>query len=339
MSLLFMDGFDHYGLGAVGWTILQAEHWVGAFTVDSTQTSATARNGYSLHFTHASGWLRSPTFTPTRTLYVGFAMRRGDLGNATVSRYFLRLFDSVGDEHCHLSFNEGGYIFLARNTTLAVTSDVVISLHAWHFYDIYIKIGQADGEVLVKVDGVEVLNATEIDTQINAADNTCAQFALGTSYNPSYYFDDLWVDNAQSHGDCRVDTSYPDADGTTTDFALSGGSTHWELLDETPPDDDATYTESNTVTDLELLGFPAVAVGGGDIIGVALHAHTKKDDAGDRGIKIRAYSNSTTSDSAEKGLSTDYVGYSHIWEVDPDTSSAWTEGGVNAAEFGILVES
>jgi hypothetical protein len=72
---------------------------------------------------------------------------------------------------------------------------------------------------------------------------------------------------------------------------------------------------------------------------VALHAHTKKTDAGDRGIKLRAKSSSATSDSEEKGLSTDYVGFSHIWDVDPNTSTAWTEGGVNAAEFGVLVES
>jgi hypothetical protein len=37
------------------------------------------------------------------------------------------------------------------------------------------------------------------------------------------------------------------------------------------------------------------------------------------------------------GVGTDYRQFLQLYETDPNTSAAWTEAGVNAAEFGAEV--
>jgi hypothetical protein len=331
-----MDGFDHYGYNSGSSHVLASENW----SAGSTLNCFSGRTGYALTFIMFNYYLMSREFTASNSVYIGFAHKRNTSGGSSNDgAYTIRVLSPDGTIQCTMRFNSLGRVQILRYpTTVLATGINVIAKNAWHYIEIYLKIGNSDGEAIVKVDGIEEINATALDTQNHASETTVAWLRLGANYlSTDVRFDDLYLDDTEFHGDCRIETIYPNADGTTTNFIPSTGVTHYDLLDENPPNNDTDYTESKTVTALELLGFSAIDTGLGSVINVALHVNVKKDDTGSRGVKLRAKSSATTSDSTEKTLDTDYIGFAHTWAVDPNTSVEWTQAGLNAAEFGVLI--
>ncbi len=64
----------------------------------------------------------------------------------------------------------------------------------------------------------------------------------------------------------------------------------------------------------------------------------RKTDAGTRSFKTIARSDVTEADAGAFNHASGSCGYyQDICEADPDTDVAWTEAGVDAAEFGIKI--
>ena len=138
-------------------------------------------------------------------------------------------------------------------------------------------------------------------------------------------------------GDCRIDTIYPSADGTYSDFTPSTGSTHYTLVDEATPNT-TDYVSSSTVGNRDSYQFQDIAaLSAQTIYGVQVNAAIVKDDAGARSAATFVRSGSSNSDGAGVGLSTSQTYISQIFTTDPNTGAAWTESAVNAAQFGTVV--
>jgi hypothetical protein len=73
------------------------------------------------------------------------------------------------------------------------------------------------------------------------------------------------------------------------------------------------------------------------VYGVQVNAAVLKDDAGVKSVSTMVRSGSTNGDGASVGLSTSQSIISQIYELNPNTSTAWTESTVNAAEVGCKV--
>ena len=60
----------------------------------------------------------------------------------------------------------------------------------------------------------------------------------------------------------------------------------------------------------------------------------RKDDAATREVRCRVKSGAASANGALLALTASYVYYRDIFETDPNTSAAWTSGGVNAIQIG-----
>jgi hypothetical protein len=107
------------------------------------------------------------------------------------------------------------------------------------------------------------------------------------------------------------------------------------FVNEIPPDDNSSYLSDATPGDEDLYTFPTVS--GVSVYAVAVNLRAEKDDASTRTIRVIAKSGSVTADNGSDfalSLGT-YSDSQGVFETDPNTSSPWTIGGVNAAQFGI----
>ena len=110
---------------------------------------------------------------------------------------------------------------------------------------------------------------------------------------------------------------------------------NYNFINEPLPDDNQSYLSDATVSDQDRYTFGAVS--GASVFGVAVNMRAQKDDSATRSIRAVTKSSTTVADNGtDFPLSESvYAPYQGFFEVDPNTSTAWTISGVNAAEFGI----
>jgi len=162
------------------------------------------------------------------------------------------------------------------------------------------------------------------------------------------YFDDVYICdltggvNDDFLGDVAIVCLNPDGNGNTNDFTGSDADStdNYLHVDETQPDDDASYVESSVVTDVDLYTFENLAVTPTVICAVQTVTFAKKDDASAKTAKLITRINSTNYEgSAFAPDDGSYAYFTELWDVNPDDSAAWEEADLNGAEFGIKVES
>lgn len=104
---------------------------------------------------------------------------------------------------------------------------------------------------------------------------------------------------------------------------------------------DLSYNDSSTVNNEDLYGHNALVNNPSTIFSAVTKALIRKTDGGARTIDIRMKSGTTSSSGARSGLSPS-TSYTYLWsnfDTDPDTGSAWTKAGLDAASRGQKVAS
>jgi hypothetical protein len=147
--------------------------------------------------------------------------------------------------------------------------------------------------------------------------------------------DDVYVTNIATRlGESRVLVLYPTADTADADWTPSTGVDHYATVDEATVNGDAGYIASGTVGDLDLYDVSDLGVMPDSIQAVQVTLCARKDDAASREVRCKVKSGAATADGAAHALTASYVYYRDVFETDPDTSAAWTAGGVNAVQIG-----
>jgi hypothetical protein len=190
------------------------------------------------------------------------------------------------------------------------------------------------GTVDVWVDGVLWLTLTSQNTK-NTANSTMAQIAISSASNVNNHFDDLYVADATTSkdrlGDQRVETDYPIADGYYSTWTPSTGTAHYSLINSAVPQT-TTFVSDGTPGNKDSYVIDPLTAITGAIAGVQWTIYADKSDAGARSIKIDTRSNVTDAAGATQALGTSPALYSEVRLTDPNTSAAWTQAGVNAAQ-------
>jgi hypothetical protein len=127
---------------------------------------------------------------------------------------------------------------------------------------------------------------------------------------------------------------------TTTDNHVTwtnlGSVSQYKLVNETNPDGDSSYIQSNTLNDISRFTYPAVS--GSGVLAVIIWAYSRKDDGGFRTIQGSVKSGGTVGTTGtDMALGTNYQMNMLQSLTDPNTGAAWTLPAVNAAEFGIKI--
>lgn len=331
MALRFVDSFDHYVTADLG------EKWTSASSI--TINSGSGRRGTA----SAQGGvnaLLTKTLDAQATWIVGLAFKISNLPGTT--NELIELLD-VGSLQCELQLLPDGTLRITRNGTTLGTSTFALSAGVYYYIEFKVFINNTTGTAEVKVDGSSKLALTSQDTQ-NTANATANQVRLRVPDSNSN-FDDLYIcDGAGSTnnnflGDCRVDYYAPNGAGNTTQLTRGGtdSGANWSQTDEAAPNDDTDYNEHATVGNKDTYAFGNMSHTPSSIFGVQILASAKKDDAGAKSIATVTRSGTTDFDGATQALSTSYLYYSDIREVDPNTSAAWTKTNFDASEHGVKV--
>jgi hypothetical protein len=334
MALLFVDGFDHYASADVG-----KKGWILAGTGSILPTGGRRGGGAMSVATTSSSTFAKTLPASYPTLIAGFAY---DIG---ASPSYGLIFDFVDAAITHISIGvtSDRAVYASRSgTTLGTSANAVIPTPgSFAYIELKATIHDTAGAVEVRVNGVSVLTLTNVDTR-NAGNASVTGFRLRGASTTSK-IDDLYICDATGStnnsflGDVRVDTLYPNADGTFSDFTPSTGTSRFALVDESSVNT-TDYNDGAAVGDrdsYEMANLAALA--SQTVYGVQVSAALQKDDAGAKSAAVFVRSGGTNSDGPAAAIGTSQAFVSQVYETDPAASAAWTETTVNAMQAGVLV--
>lgn len=317
---------------------------------NATLTSATATSnpgrtgGKALGLSGAGGTITIPVPTPAAVAYCGFAFKEsGSAWGSGSSGVFLVSFagDSGATTHVTVKVAADGRVEVRRGNgagTVIGTSVLVLSVNVWHYMEVEVIVSDAGGVVVVRVDNVEYLNLTAVDTKNGGTLTTVSTVALG-QFNGANYDDFYFCDGTGAApyntflGDRVVRAGRPDGAGASTGLTPSAGS-NYQCVDEDPWTT-TDYVSGAAGTDLysvsDVSGFSSVDA-------VQTITYSNKTDAGVRTLRTVMRSNLGTSvESADLALTTTTgVVQGPIRQLDPD-SAPLTQTLVNTAQYGVKV--
>jgi len=339
--MLLIEGFEQYGadvqLARGGWS----SNLISAWNPLSGAGEPRHAGGKCVEGV-ANGGSLVHGVTPSVDFTCGFAYF---LADAAPDNTVVIVFRNNAIQHLRLRITAAGELALDRGVTqLAITSGQGLTQSIWYYIEVNARIDNS-GDYDVHIDGSQVFQATGVDTQNGGSavvDNIFLQgdATLDPRFDDIYFLDDTGTDNVGLLGDCRVETVFPDALGNENDFTASPAvGQHLNVDDGLTPDDDTTYNHSATVTDRELYGFAALTGDIDTVFAVDGKMLVRKEDAGFREVRVISRSNVTEVESADKTLGVDYVYVNHIFENDPNGGGNWTETAVNAAQFGLDLQT
>ena len=341
MSLLFFDGCgEYYGSGDM------AKVWTDVANSPAV-VAAAGRNGGNAIVIANSNETITAAIQDSGTVFMGFGMRKETLTAFTI-------LDILSPTNQQLKFEltAAGAITVDRRTStfLGSTADSLITAQNFHYIEIHMVIGAGTaGSVMIKLDGMEVLNLASINTAgdpFGSLDIAAIRFAGHTEADGTR-FDDVYICNDQGPapyntflGNIRIDAVVPDADGTTTALGSTfpaSPTNHFSKVDEPTPDSDSSYNENTAASQIDLYDYAALPVDAGPVLAVQAMMLGKRVESGDGLARLIARPTGTNFNGATKGLPGDYIYQKHVWENNPQTTNAWTESEINAAEFGVEV--
>jgi hypothetical protein len=377
MALLFIDSFDHYGTVVLDkWTSLQTSYSVN--TGNETSGIATVgrrgTKGWRASI-GAGGYQNDAVYTLYKSLpatgstcVLGMAFRpvtsfhNNDQGlnvddvsgggGATAPCIVAIRYGST--TQFWLKLNEDGTISPMRgagtgsSVSLGVTTPLQQGVYT--HIEVFVTLHATAGIVKIRFNGDEVLNIPVANTRFNA--DLWNEIRLGSvapiSGAVEWDYDDLYVLDGYGGapwnnflGDCRVDASYPTAEGAKSDWIPLPPNTNNALMVDDPgvSDGDGTYVSSTVPGSVDTYIVPDAPVPGAVIYGVQLNLLLRKEDAGNcplRGVVRHVGLDYPTPAIVNPGTS--YAYRTIPIPTNPGTGVQWTEAGFNAAEFGIMRE-
>lgn len=242
----------------------------------------------------------------------------------------------------------GAYV----NGSSVATSVDTYSVATWYLVEVYVKIADSGGRIVVRIDGETVINYTG-DTKPGAA-TTFSRIYFNFWHNDSdastytFYFDDIAINDRNGDvdntwcGDGHIIALTPNASGDFNDFTPSTGSAinNFQMVDEIPSDSDTTYIESTTADhkDLYNLSDSGLAEADNEISRIWVESRGKDTTTGSGIIKLLISEDGTITESADIELTTSYNTLkSGEYLVDPVTSERWLAATLNNLQAGVKV--
>lgn len=233
-------------------------------------------------------------------------------------------------------------VFNGAGTALGQTSGPVIVANAFQHVEIRAVFDAALGSVQIRVEGVEVLNVTNVNT-LGGNPGPCAQVRNGNSSGAtsSFFVKDyiIWdgtgTYNNDFIGSCSVVRLTPNADITLGGWTTSSGATGWNLINETPPNDSSFISAADpppAPAQFSLTNLPTDVTA---VRGLMMFGRMRKTDGGDGNVQMSLISGVATANGANRPITTAYTYWSDISETDPATSIPWLPSAVDAATIQV----
>jgi hypothetical protein len=339
MSLVWMDGFESYGIGdgADISALLAQRYVVYALTYFSTQTGRTG--GYAMKSVDGSYWMRTPALTTDPTLIVNFGFRADSFvpSNAGICS----LYNGTGTEGMSLHWLSDDIAVYKGGSQVDVTSALGLTFDTWYFIEFKVVTGE-HGSYVLKVNGDIVLQDDDYDTRPGGTEayHDRVKFWGGSYMNPRvddlFIFDGTGSTNNDFVGDHRILAILPNEAGDVAEWTGSGASTHYTYVDENPYNT-SDYVQDDVTGHQELYGYSDLA-NIGEILGITIFTAAVVLDVTPFTLKTLAKlsGGSVNADAGQTVSELLYGVFPRQMETDPN-GSPWTMTTINTAQFGVEI--
>lgn len=278
------------------------------------------------------------TVAQSSTLAVEFGFRVNKLPSSTA--YTIAHIDDGSTIQCDLALLSTGQLRIRRggSTTLA-TSTFVAAINTRYRIGWKTVINDATGQLTLKINGAadaSINGLTGLDTK-NSSNATANQVCFGgVLFRESQMldFDNIVIDDSTLHDEATVLEDLPTGTGSQDDGVPTGAADTRQAVDDSSPDDDATFSALQNVGDKFLLTYPNLP-SGSVVLAAGSLTWAKKSAAGTAlfkpDMKIGATEYLGTEFAPSDGS---YAYFKQLLETSPATSSAWTESEINGMELG-----
>lgn len=357
MAVLMFDGFEVYGEGGTGqfnldnnrWATGSGSHLANGSTASHTREPRTGGwcialpNGIaSWQFSDNLGW------KSYSEVWIGFGYypRLHNANQNYVCAFYTGGYNpavAIGTEQCYIKTNPNGTIAAYNGAgTLLGTSTAIVTVDIWQYWEVYAKIGNSDGAITVRIDGVPVLSLTNVDTQNHASNNTLDTFILRSDQVTSWY-DDVYATDSGFLGPQNVYPLGPSAAGSFTQWDRGGsgdsGFNHSNVdeRDAAGPDGDTSFVYTSTASEIDMYTASDLGAGvTGDINAFQIILNAKKVTGGIGSLSPGVRTQGTNYFGYTETLSTSgYFYHDYLWERNPNTGNNWTTSEINAIEIGV----
>lgn len=332
--LRFIDGADHYNTAqlttkwnnAVGAAVLAG---AGRFGGNAIRVNDVGQGGLLLKTLDAQG-----------TWIVGFAFYTGTF--PLTNTVILKVLDA-GNVQVDLRLYSDGTLAVTRNGAALSGGQTTFALstNTWHYIEFKVTIANAilANTCQIKVDNALVADvAAGQDTQDTANATANAISFHGSVANAT--FDDIYICDAAGGvctdfiGDSRIIALLPNAAGDSTQWTVVNAGNNWAAQANNPSLGDGQYVYSATPGQVDLYNLQDPSLTG-PIKGIQASVFARKDDSGTRQIATDIKTGGTEYVGTTRNLTTSYVFYSTIYELNPFTVLAWTPADLIALQAGI----
>lgn len=323
MSLLWMDGFDHYAGASASVPTYAAGAYdsIGSGAIFSTFP---VLGGLS-YDSYDTGMLAKaiPSHSAGSVLGAGF------------HAVFSAGFWSGNKNLFHFASSPGGSgtgMIARRDDGVILVDGVATSFTAatgtvYHF-EVKVTLHASAGSIALRINGQDVYTASGLSlagpfSYFLTGDHSSSGSASMKIKN-LYVWDDSGSGNKDWLGERLIETSFVDGDTATADWSISVGSNGYDMLNDVPSAPGTNYVQSDVIGDRSIFEFPALSNEDVTVAAVMLVVQGLKTGSGAGSMKLGIVQGSTEVQSSEKALSTDQpLYYSQMVEDNPDTTSPW----------------
>ena len=193
----------------------------------------------------------------------------------------------------------------------------------------------------MRINGATIINFSG-STRASGTDTTFDQFALYRAPGTSTAWDDLYIcDDSGSApynnflGEIRVYSLSPTGAGSSTQWTPDSGS-NYARVNEVPYSA-ANYVQSGASGQRDTYVMADLPASVGAVLAVQNNVIAKRTDASPVSVKPAIKSGASVYYGSPIALTTNDTTLTDLRITDPNTSAAWTAGGVNALEGGFEV--
>lgn len=350
MSLLFMDGFDHYdGTNAN----LALGQYLSASSAELTAVqvrtgSRSVRGNSSTNGELIWGF-------PTLKAEVGFGFGLFFQSTPADAKVLCALSNSSGGfgiaANLYFIHLPSGAIEVRRSsiigTVLLTTNPSILAPGTWQHVEIRAVASNTAGEIEIRINEVIEANATGLDTVHSGTDHFASVWLNVTTISGSgpgatnvRFFDDFFVwDTAGSLnndflGDRRVLTLLPNANEATQEMSVTGAANAYTAIRSA--DGDTSYiVASDSVPVTSEFSLENAGDNVGAICGVQVVAMMRKTAAGAVTMQLSMLSGGDVAAGASHSISDSYSYYEDVFETNPDTGAPWNASSVSAAAMRV----
>jgi hypothetical protein len=363
MARLFMDGFENLKPSAVGntigaygsmWEAIKDDNNYGiGFDLEAISGGYFGGDGclyssysYALGRTVDNMCVFKELPSTYNKLFSRFYYRADSNKAYTFAIFGLGTSATFGDNAINLKykFDDRTLSLYVNNVSVDSVSYALVN-NVWHRIEVlYDSVGsnvqvKVDGQVIINYSGAISSNISHVF--LGKSDNVTT--STGGDYAWKQYFDDFAINddsgtvNNSWIGAGTIRLLKPTSDDTNADFIPSSGTDHYALVDDFPHDGDATYNLSSTTGDIDTFNLESVpTIAGGQTINAVQVLCTAKSQADISSVAPILISGATTDVGAAQTTLLDsyYDTKQKTYDVDPNTSTQWTESNVNAMKVG-----